>query len=435
MKRLIVAVEEGSIAEELGIEPMDGLLAINGTVAFDVFDYHAAMATDFIELLIEKADSDQWLLEVDKDEFEDLGLVFEDGLMDNMRTCRNNCVFCFIHQNPKGIMRDSIYFCDDDYRMSLIHGSYVTLTNMSEQDVGRIITQRMSPINISVHTTDEGLRTQVMGNKNAGKSLRFLKQLADGGITMGFQIVLCKGLNDGKYLDKTIEDLSKLVPQCGGGFSLSVVPAGLTRYRAENGLVPLEPLNADECKALIVQIEKWQQRFMKQLGTRFVFLADEIYIKAGASLPNYEEYEDFLQIDNGVGMLSSFAHDFNQCRGELRSFDAKITIATGLAAHDFLRNLIPPAWQIDVKAIKNDFYGENVTVAGLLTGQDIINQLKGQALGDVLLLPSSCLRHGEEVLLDDVTMADIAKELGVRVVAVDPNGEGFAESLGELCKK
>jgi len=435
MKRLITAVEEDSIAEEIGIESADSLLTLNGTATFDVFDYHMAMAADFVEVLVEKADGDQWLLEVDKDGYEDLGLTFENGLMDEMHICTNNCVFCFIQQNPKGIMRDSIYFCDDDYRMSFLHGSYVTLTNMEARDVERIINQRMSPINISVHSTDEKLRVDMMGNKRAGSSLKFLNQLAAGGIALGMQIVLCKGLNDGKRLDKTIEDLSKLVPYGGGGFSLSVVPAGLTRYRAENGLASLEPLSSDDCKNLIAQIEQWQKHFLQELGTRFVFLADEAYVKAGTNLPPFEAYEDFLQLDNGVGMLTSFAHEFNNRRGELCSPTTKVTIATGLAAYDFLRNLIPQEWQIDVKSIKNDFYGENVTVSGLLTGRDIINQLKGQPLGDVLLLPSSCLRYGEEVLLDDVTISDIAKELSVKVLAVDPNGKDFTEALEKICKQ
>ena len=424
-----MAVGEGSIAEELGIEAEDSLVGLNGTATFDVFDYHAAMADPSIEVLIEKATGEQWLLEVEKEEFEDLGLTFDDGLMDEMRTCANNCVFCFIHQNPKGVMRDSIYFCDDDYRMSLMHGSYVTLTNMDADDVNRIITQRMSPINISVHSTDKNRRSYMMDNRRAGKSLKFLKQLADGGITMGFQIVLCKGLNDGDYLDRTIEDLSKLVPHGGGGFSLSVVPAGLTRYRAENGLAHLVPLSTFDCMSLVVQIEEWQERFLKELGTRFVFLADEVYVKAGANLPSYDDYEDFLQLENGVGMLTSFAHEFNRHREEMSPPAVKITVVTGRAAYDFMRNLIPPEMQVDVKMIRNDFYGENVTVAGLLTGQDIIKQLKGKPLGDMLVLPSSCLRHGEEVLLDDVTMADIAKELGVRVSAVNPTGKDFLDFL------
>jgi len=439
MKRLITAVDKNSIAAELGIEPMDKLVSVNKSTAFDFFDYFTAMAGSSMEILIEKAQSgEQWVLDVDKEDFEDLGLTFEDGLMDNPMSCRNNCVFCFIHQNPKDVLRDSIYFCDDDYRLSYMHGSYITLTNLDERTIKRIIDNRISPINISVHTTDKNRRSYMMGNRRAGRNLKYLEQLAAGGITMGMQIVLCKGLNDEEHLDKTIHDLSRLVPHGGDGFSLSVVPVGLTKYREENGLTHLRPLNDFDCANIIAQVEAWQERLLNELGTRFVWLADEFYLTAGVDLPPYETYEDFLQIENGVGMLASFKHDFEEARkdtSELKagsgmwSPDTKVTMVTGVAAQNLMRELVPPNADLEIRVIRNEFFGENVTVSGLLTGFDIINQLKGRQLGDVLLLPKSCLRHGEDVLLDNITTAEIAKRLGVRVLPINPGGKEFAEVL------
>ena len=444
MKRLIKEVDKNSIGAGLGIAPKDKLVSLNGSASFDFIDYLAAMSGPSIKILVEKAQSGEQIpFDVKKDEFEDLGLTFENGLMDNVMSCRNNCVFCFIHQNPKGVLRDSIYFCDDDYRLSYMHGSYISMTNLDERAIERIIKHRISPVNISVHTTDKNRRAYIMGNRKAGRNLKYLEQLARGGIAMGLQIVLCKGLNDEESLDKTIYDLSRLVlPHGIDGFSLSVVPVGLTKYREENGLHHLRPLNDFDCANVIAQVENWQERLLKELGTRFVYLADEFYLTAGAQLPPYEAYEDFLQIENGVGMLTSFKYEFEAARRSARSGryesnggqalwspGTKVTMVTGVAAHNFIRDLIPPNDTIEVKAVRNEFFGENVTVAGLLTGRDIINQLKGRPLGDVLVLPSSCLRHGEDVLLDNVKVSDIARVLGVRVVTMKPDGGDFAKAL------
>ena len=439
MKRLIVTVDESSVSAELGIEPMDKLVTLNGTATFDALDYYMAMMNDTIEVLIEKEDGSQWLLEIDKEEGEDLGLGFENALMDHMMTCNNDCTFCFIQQNPRGVLRDSLYLCDDDYRLSFMHGNYITLTNMDGRDVDRIVAHRISPINVSVHTTDKNRRSYMMGNRRAGKNLKYLQQMARGGIALGLQIVLCKGLNDEEHLDKSIYDLSRLVlPHGIEGFSLSIVPVGLTKYREENGLASLRPFNDFDCANVIAQVEAWQERLLEELGTRFVFLADEFYLTAGVDLPPYEAYEKFLQIENGVGMLASFKHDFEAALKDnaklpavrLWSPGTKISMVTGIAAYNSLRELIPS--DIDVKVIKNEFFGDNVTVAGLLTGRDIINQLKGRELGNVLLLPASCLRHGEEVLLDDVSISDIARELKVRVLPMSTNGKDFAEAIKEL---
>ena len=424
MKKLVTEVVQGSIGHEMGIAPGDMLVSINGLEVKDVFDYRMAVSDNSFEMLVQKKNGEDWLLSIEKDWDEDLGLVFESGLMDKVRVCANNCVFCFIQQNPEGNMRETIYFKDDDYRLSFLHGNYITLTNMGQGDVDRILAQRLSPINISVHTTNPALRVRMMGNKGAGESLKFLRQLADGGIVLGLQVVLVKGYNDGKELERTINDL---VPFVKPGFSLSVVPAGLTRHR--KNLPRLVPLNPADCKAAIALVEHFQQQFLKSRGTRFVYCADELYINAGLEVPCYASYEDFPQIENGVGMMAAFRHEFESAAKNVTAWtNSKITVATGTAAYDFMRGLKLPRG-VSVKAIKNDFFGHSVTVAGLLTGRDIISQLKGQDLGDLLLLPTCCLRHGEDVLLDDAALADVSTALDVRVAAVNPNAADFIDIL------
>lgn len=436
MKRLIRNVDKYSIAAEFGIEVGDKLVAKNGTADFDIFDYYLAIAGTHMNILIEKPDGSQFLFDFDKDENEDIGLGFDTRLMDDERICSNNCIFCNIDQNPKDIMRDGTYFKDDDYRLSFMQGNYISLTNMTKHDVERIIRHKISPINISIHTTEPSLRSKMMGNRSAGKCLKYLDKLAAGGISMNFQIVLCKGINDGKHLDKTIHDLSKFVPKGvnGGGFSLSVMPVGLTQYRHKNGLAYLEPLTIEDCKQAIEQIEAWQLRFLKELGTHFVYASDEFYAKTGAKLPLIEVYEEFLQFENGVGMMTLFKDMFEYaCRmGRIEPPLTKVTLVTSVAAYDFLKSLDLPYGNLDIVPIKNDFYGEHITVSGLLTGQDIINQLKGRKLGNIVLLPSNCLRRTEEVLLDGTTISDISKALDVEVKAVLPTGEGFANALKNL---
>jgi putative radical SAM enzyme (TIGR03279 family) len=436
MIRTIRNVDKYSIAADFGIEVGDKLIAKNGTADFDIFDYYLAIAGTHMNILIEKPDGSQFFFDFEKDENEDIGLSFNSRLLDGERTCVSNCIFCNIDQNPKDIMHDAIYFKDDDYRLSFTQGNYVSLTNMTKHDVERIIRHQISPVNVSVHTTDPSLRTKMMGNKAAGRCLKYLDRLAAGGIAMGMQVVLCKGLNDGKHLDKTIQDLARFVPKNvnGGGFSLSVVPVGLTQYRHENDLPYLEPFDAEDCKKIIEQIEEWQLHFLKEFGTHFVYASDEFYVKAGVKLPLIEVYEEFLQIENGVGMMTLFKDTFEYaCRaGNLKPPGTKVTMATSVMAYDFLRGLGLPESNLDIVPIKNNFYGEHIAVSGLLTGQDIINQLKGRDLGDTVLLPSNCLRRTEEVLLDGITLSDISNELGVKVSAVLPTGEGFVSALKKL---
>lgn len=419
MKKLILDVEEGSIAQEMRIEPGDFLLAINNLKIVDIFDYHMAVMDDELEILIQKANGEEWLLELEKDQDEELGLVFE-GMMDEMRNCGNSCIFCFIDQNPKG-MRPSLYLKDDDYRLSFLHGNYITLTNMSQKDIDRILQYRISPVNISIHATDPALRVHMMGNKRAGTSLDFLGKLTEGGITLALQIVLCKGYNDGHQLDKTISDLAQYIPHGGGGCSLSIVPVGITKYRED--LPKLEPLSRGDCLEVIQKINKWQNKLLEEKGTRFVFAADEFYIKAGIDFPTVEEYEDFPQIDNGVGMLASFADEFIK-----PASSKKATLVTGIASAPFMRNLLG-GLDIDIVAIHNNFYGEHITVAGLLTGNDIISQLQGKNLGDTILIPKTALKADEDVFLDNITLRDMAEKLGVAVISVETTGQALLRAI------
>ena len=429
MKKLITAIENKSIAAELSLEAGDFLLSINGQEIVDVFDYRMLQFEEELVIEIEKANGEIWSLEIEKDAYDDLGLVFEAGLMDTMRNCGNNCIFCFIDQAPPN-MRSTLYVKDDDYRLSFLHGNYITLTNMTERDIDRIIKHRISPVNISIHTTDPEIRIAMMGNKRAGRSLEFLGNLAAGGIVLSLQIVLCKGYNDGAQLEKTIEDLSKYLPEDGGGCSLCIVPVGITRYRTN--LTPLEPLNASDCKEVISTVSKWQAKFLDKFGTRFVFCADELYLRAGIDFPDYDDYEDFPQIDNGVGMAKAFQTEFEEAlSSEQLIIENEVSLVTGAAAAPLFREILKDFPKVTVHEIVNDFYGSTITVAGLLTGQDIIKQLAGKKLGKHVLISKSCLRDGDDVFLDDITLDQMSKKLGVKVVPIEPEAHNLMEALNE----
>ncbi|MCL2573623.1 MAG: DUF512 domain-containing protein [Defluviitaleaceae bacterium] len=434
MKRLITNVDKYSIGAELGIEVGDKLVAKNGTANFDIFDYYLAIGDTTMNVLIEKPDGNQFLFDIEKDNNEDLGLGFQSTIMDDERVCENKCIFCFADQKPKG-MRDAEYHKGDDYRLSFMHGNHISMTNMTSRDVDRILQHRISPINISVHTTDEKLRAKMMGNRNAGKTLKYLKKLAKGGVAMGMQIVLCKDINDGEHLEKTIHDLSRLVPKGvnGGGFSLSIVPARLTSHREENGLPHIEPFTDEDCKQIVERVEAWQLRFLNELGTHFVYASDEFYLRAGVELPSIEVYEEFLRIKNGVGVLTLFSDEFAYTsRDGLRPPGMRVTVVTGLATAEFMRKLTLPFVNVNVMPIENNFYGKNITHSSYLTGQDIVEQLKGKTLGDVVLLPASCLRYGENVLSDGMSVYEISQELGVEVLAIIPTGGAFVNALKSL---
>ncbi len=428
---VIQETEPGSIAEELGLEPGDAILEINGQPIEDVFDYRLMCQEEYLELLVRGADGDEAIFEVEKDDDEDLGIVFENGLMDDYRSCRNKCMFCFIDQMPPG-MRETLYFKDDDSRLSFLQGNYVTLTNMSESDLNRIIRYRMEPINISVHTMNPELRCRMLHNRFAGDALKKIDTLYEAGIEMNGQIVLCPGINDGEELDATICALSCYLPVMQ---SLSVVPVGLTRYR--EGLYPLQPVSK-ECAAQTIDIiEKWQQKIYKEFGFHFVHASDEFYILAERELPEEERYDGYLQLDNGVGSVRLLCDEFTQALAEEEGSTEtrEISLATGRLAAPYLERLIRqmnekfPHVRVHLYPIRNVFFGEEITVVGLITGQDLTAQLKEQTLGEELLISVHMLRSGENVFLDDITTDDVCEQLRVPLRVVKPGGQELLDAL------
>lgn len=424
-------VEENSIAEEMGIEPGDFLLEINGNPIEDVFDYHYFLNDIYVEVLIRKQDGEEWLLEIDKDYEEDLGIGFENGLMDEYRSCTNHCIFCFIDQMPPG-MRDTLYFKDDDSRLSFLQGNYVTLTNMKAEDLDRVIHYHLSPINVSVHTTNPELRCSMLHNRFAGDILEKMKRLYDAGIEMNGQIVLCKGINDGEELERTIRDLSGFLPYLR---SLSVVPVGLSKYR--EGLYPLELFGREDAVEVLDRIERWQDKLYHEKGTHFVHASDEWYLLAQRPLPQEDNYDGYPQLENGVGMLRLLDTEVRECLDKMNGDDRSIrcTAATGMLASDSIRTCCDavrkcyPNVEVQVKSIRNDFFGHQITVAGLVTGRDLLSQLRGQDLGEKLLIPCHMLRSGESVFLDDVTVEEIEKQLNIPVVVVDEKGEDLVHCI------
>lgn len=431
MKHKIKTVEAGSIAEELEIEPGDYLLAVNDKELKDIFDYHFICNDEYITVLIEKANGEQWELEIEKDYNEDIGIDFEEGLMDKYRSCTNKCMFCFIDQMPPG-MRETLYFKDDDARLSFLQGNYITLTNMKDEDLDRIIRYRLSPINVSVHTVNPELRVKMLHNRFAGDALDKLQKLYDNRIEMNSQIVLCKGINDGAELERSIEYLSGMLPYME---SLSVVPVGLTKFR-EN-LAELEKFTKKDAREVLDIIHKWQDKLLKEYGTRFVFASDEWYLTAELPIPQEDYYEGYNQIENGVGMIRSLEDEVDDClqthKGDNRK--KKVSLATGVLAAPIIKRQTEkimekyPNVECKVYTIRNDFFGRDITVAGLLTGQDIINQLKDQDLGDYLILPSVLLRTGEEVLLDDLTLSDLEKALQKEIRIVKSDGTSLVDTI------
>ena len=432
-KLIITTVEPDSIAFELDIEPGDILISINEKSVADVLDYRFLISDEHLDIIIMKPSREEWLLEVEKEEYEDLGISFNSGLMDDARSCKNKCIFCFIDQLPKGL-RPSLYFKDDDSRLSFLTGNYITLTNMKDSDIDRIISYRLSPINISVHTADPKLRCFMLNNKRAGEVLGYLNRFKTAGILMNLQIVLCRDVNDGENLKKTIAGLAFLMPQAQ---SLSVVPVGLSKYREENKLYPLEAFDKTSAEETLAIIGKYQKRFLKEHGSRFVYAADEFYLMADKALPAVDEYEGFPQLENGVGMTALFKDEFyTKLAGiKTKAISRTVSVATGSAAYALMLELTGslmeklPELKVQVFEIHNDFFGGAITVSGLLTGCDIINQLRNQFIGDLLLLPQSCLRSGEDVLLDDITVSDIALALGAPVLACPCGGAEFIDSI------
>ena len=430
-EHIVKSVEVGSIAEEIGIEPGDRLISINDNEIEDVFDYHYLVNDEEIVLLIEKPDGEEWELEIEKDYEEDLGIEFEQGLMDEYRSCRNKCIFCFIDQMPKG-MRETLYFKDDDSRLSFLQGNYITLTNMSDHDIDRIIKYHLEPINISFHTTNPKLRCEMLHNRFAGNALKQVDKLYEHGILMNGQIVLCKGINDGEELERSIHDLTKYLPHLQ---SVSVVPVGLTKYR--EGLCELEPFGKADAIHVLDTIEKWQKIIYEAYGTHFIHAGDEWYILAERELPKEETYDGYLQLENGVGMLRLLSEEVRETLGELSgdSREREVSMATGVLAYPYLQELLKqiqgkfPNVTVHLYEIKNQFFGERITVSGLITGGDLIDQLKNRLLGTRLLLPCNMLRDGEEVFLDDVTVSEVKESLQVEVDIVKSSGQDFVHSI------
>ena len=429
---LIVEVLKNSIAEELDIEKGDVLLTINDTEIEDIFDYQYLMEDEYVEILIKKQNGEEWILEVDKEIDEDLGVKFENGLMSEYRSCRNKCIFCFIDQMPKG-MRETLYFKDDDSRLSFLQGNYITLTNMSDKDINRIIRYNLGPINISVQSTNPELRCKMLNNRFAGEALKKIKTLYDAGIEMNGQIVLCKGVNDGNELKRSIEDLINYLPFMK---SVSVVPAGLTKYR--DGLFPLELFSKEDAKNVIDMIEKYQKECFEKYGLHFVHASDEWYILAERDFPKEDSYDGYIQLENGVGMMRLLSDEFYEAYNKINeSVELKrnISIATGALAYPLIKKLAKdisikfPNIKVDVYKIRNEFFGETITVSGLITGCDLINQLKDKKLSDTLLLPCNMLRSGENVFLDDVTVDDVEKALQVKVNIVESSGKDFLDAI------
>ena len=421
----------GSIAEEMGIEPGDRLISIDGQEIEDVFDYQFYEESEELVLLIEKPDGEQWELEIEKEADEPLGIEFGQGLMDEYRSCRNKCIFCFIDQMPPG-MRETLYFKDDDSRLSFLQGNYITLTNMSSHDVERIVRYRLEPINISFQTTNPELRCRMLHNRFAGDALKKVDILYRGGIEMNGQIVLCKGVNDGEELERSIRDLTRYLPLLK---SVSVVPVGLTRFR--EGLYPLEPFTREEAREVLSVIHRWQEKIYKQYGLHFIHAGDEWYLLAEEDIPEEERYDGYLQLENGVGMLRLLFNEFEEGMSRLGGGPGSgaISAATGKLAYPYIRRMADrveeqfPGRKIHVYCIRNDFFGERITVSGLVTGQDIIAQLKGKELGSRLLLPCNMLKADEDVFLDDITVKEVSDALQVPVDIVKSSGQDLIDAM------
>lgn len=423
MKNIIVKVLKNSIAEEMELEPGDELVSVNNCSVKDYIDYKYQISDDEIVLEVRKKDGEIWELEIEKDYDEDIGIVFENPLMDNIKVCSNKCIFCFIDQMPKG-MRKSLYLKDDDTRLSFLYGNFITLTNLTDDEIERIIKYKISPIKVSVHTTDSELRKYMMGNNKDIDILVYLKKLIDAGITVDCQIVLVRDVNDGNQLEKTIRDLSSLHP---GLRSVAVVPVGLTNYREK--LADLKAFDEESALKVVNQVTRLQDELYEKLKTRFIFIADEFYIQSNIDFPSYDDYEEFDQLENGIGMCRLFKQQIvdslEDYEGLVPEYD-EITFVTGVAAYDLMVELsekIMSKIPVKINTVKiiNKFFGEKITVSGLTTGKDIIEQLKGRNYKNIILPVN--MFNDNNVMLDDMTVEDLKRELNTEVQVCDVDGE------------
>lgn len=433
-EHIIQGIVPGSIAEELELEVGDILLKINDNDIEDIFDYQYFCEDTDLVVTILKQNGEEWDLEIEKDEDEDLGIIFENGLMDDYRSCTNKCIFCFIDQMPPN-MRETLYFKDDDARLSFLQGNYITLTNMSDHDIDKVIQYRLSPINISFQTTNPELRCMMLNNRFAGEALKKVKRFYDAGIEMNGQIVLCKGVNDKAELERSISDLYEYLPYLR---SVSVVPVGLSKYR--DGLYPLEPFEKEDALEVLETIHKWQKKAMDEYDLHFIHASDEWYILADEELPEEDNYDGYLQLENGVGMVRLMIEEFQEgfdkiSKENINVTPETVTVITGRLVYPFIKKMCDTLMNrykekiIQVIPIRNDFFGERITVTGLLTGQDIIAQCEGKDLGERLIIPENILRSGERVLLDDVTVEDLIDTLQVPVDIVKSSGYGLIETI------
>ncbi|CEI73782.1 MULTISPECIES: DUF512 domain-containing protein [Romboutsia] len=433
MNNVVSKVYNNSIAEELGIEVGDILISINGQPIQDIIEYRFLLSDEYLEVEIQKINGEIYVYEIEKEYDDDLGIEFSNPIIDKAKSCRNKCVFCFIDQLPKG-MRETLYFKDDDSRLSFLQGNFVTLTNMSEEDIDKIIRYRISPINISVHTTNPELRQKMIKNKFAGKLYDIMKRLADAQIQMNCQIVLCPGYNDKEELERTVSDLSKLYPYVN---SAAAVPVGITKHR--DHLPNLEIFNEKTARETIEQVEKLHEKYLKELGTRFIFLSDEFYVMANKKLLDYDEYEGFIQFENGVGMISKLEREIQDqlttLSEEKINIKKKVSIATGHSAYEFICKMAKeimdkcPNMEINVYKIINNFFGETITVSGLITATDIMDQLKGIDLGETLYIPRSMLKADEDIFLDNITLEELNNKMGIEVIPCLNEGKDFVDKI------
>ncbi|WP_026882356.1 DUF512 domain-containing protein [Clostridium akagii] len=437
MKNEILKVDKGSIAEELGIEIGDRIISINGTEVTDILDYRFLMSDDYVVIELEKVNINEiWELEVEKDFDENFGIEFKDQIMDEAKSCKNNCIFCFIDQLPKG-MRKPLYFKDDDSRLSFLQGNFVTLTNLTDEDIDRIIKYKISPINVSVHTTNPNLRVKMLNNRFAGNIIERLEKLAKGKINMNCQIVMCPGVNDGNELKRTVLDLYKFYPYIK---NVAAVPVGITKYR--EGLFSMEIYNEKSASAQLMLASKMQDEFIKKIGSPFIRLSDEFYVVAKMDVPDKTFYKDFDQLEDGIGMIRIFRDNIEK---SLSTLDGKrkgeFTLITGSSAYKEIKAAAEKISSknhkitIDVVMILNRYFGETITVAGLLTATDIIDQLKGKGISKHMILPGNMLKSGTEIFLDDITIKDVEKNLNTKVLVCDYTGDDLVQIINEYSEE
>ena len=439
MKNQIAKILPGSIAEEIELEVGDRLISINGNAVIDIIDYKFLITDELLDIEIEKEDGEIWEIEVEKEYDEDLGIQFVDAILDKPKSCHNKCIFCFIDQLPEG-MRETLYFKDDDSRLSFFQGNFVTLTNMNEEDIDRIIRYKISPINVSVHTTDVELRKIMLNNKFAGNVYDRLKRLAEAGIKINCQVVSCPGINNGKELIKTIEDLYKLYPSIE---NLAVVPVGITKFR--EGLFNLTLYDKNTATQEIESVKELQEKYINEIGSPFIRLSDEFYVTAEIDVPHEEFYDGYDQLEDGIGMIRLLRNVIDEDVANLKPNNSgSFTFITGHSAYAEILKVAEKITaynnkiNIDVKKIVNNFFGETITVAGLLTGKDIINQLKGEKLGDYLIIPSNMLKKGyelgnyeQQIFLDNITVSDLEKSLNTKVLICDYSGEDLIHIINQ----